>query len=103
MEAKEGIVYLIRDKKNGKVVYVGSTQQKSIDKRWKDHKYDIKRKNAKLQQAFRENGFENYNKEVILKMKFFSNRELRIVENAYIQIHNTILNGYNNNLASALC
>jgi hypothetical protein len=28
---------------------------------------------------------------------------LRIVENAYIQIHNTILNGYNNNLASALC
>ena len=91
--AKDGVVYLMRNKHNGKV-YVGSTQEYEIRKtshfRPSYIQSDIEFNNDK-----RKYGKDGFEFEVLLEMKFFDKKELWQVEDAYIAIHNSIQNGYN--------
>ena len=92
----DGIVYLVTNTINGKK-YVGSTS-KPLEQRLKQHWTARNKKpynTYPLYQDIIQFGIEAFNIEPLLSMKFFDKKELLIVEDAYIAIHDTIHNGYN--------
>ncbi len=62
-------VYRIENKINGKF-YIGKTS-KTIDERWKRHKYDCnyKKDNTRLYNALRKYGYENFEINVIIPVE----------------------------------
>lgn len=92
----DGIVYLITNTINGKK-YVGSTT-KTLEERMRRHKDDTNSKTKShypMYQDMKTHGITAFNIEPITKMKYFDIKELWMVEDAYISIHDTIHNGYN--------
>lgn len=92
----DGIVYLITNTANGKK-YVGSTGR-TLEQRMRSH-WDA-RKSPKTQQHplyqdLNTYGLQSFKIEPLLTMKYWTEPELWIVEDAYIAIHDSINNGYN--------
>ena len=93
MATKTGIVYLMRNKHNGKV-YVGSTEDYETRKTRHFTPSRIQ-SDTEFNNDKRKYGQDGFEFEVILEMKFFNKKELEQVEDAYIAIHNSIHSGYN--------
>lgn len=92
----DGIVYLITNTINGKK-YVGSTGR-TLEKRFKEHTNYMSNKQINhrpLYQDMNANGVDAFTIEPIMEMKYFDIKELWLVEDAYIAIHDTIHHGYN--------
>ena len=92
----DGIVYLITNTTNGKK-YVGSTSN-TLEERMRSHKRhstQSKTKHRPLYKAMRETGWQHFTIEALIQLKYFHRTELCMVEDAYISIHDTINNGYN--------
>lgn len=92
----DGIIYLITNTANGKK-YVGSTT-KTIDERLKGHwssRKTPKNQHHPLYQDFNTYGLQSFKIEPLLVMKYFIKKELLMVEDAYIALHDTTNNGYN--------
>lgn len=86
-------IYCITNKKNGKQ-YVGKTQ-KSIKKRFAEHKYDSQRltcENRPLYRAFNKYGFDNF---YVSKLEECDNSKASEREQYWIERLNTYTNGYN--------
>jgi group I intron endonuclease len=81
------ITCLINDKK-----YYGQTV-KTLEKRWNEHTSDAKRRDGKLQRAFRKHGVENFKIELIETVNTKKEADKR--ENYYIIENNTMKTGYN--------
>lgn len=92
----DGIVYLITNTINGKK-YVGSTT-KTLEERMRGHTEDMNRKNKShypLYKDMKTHGITAFTIDTIMTMKYFDIKELWMVEDAYIAIHDSINNGYN--------
>jgi hypothetical protein len=78
---------------NGKK-YVGFTVN-SVNKRWHDHHYSaLNGGKTKLHCAIRKYGFENIEKEILYENDD-SEYTLKVMENHFIKLFNTIEDGYN--------
>ena len=91
---KSGIIYLIKNKINGKI-YIGASLG-TLYNRWKWHiqKSNRKVRIGSLQEAILNFGSKNFSKKVIKRCKFFP--ELGILERFYINKYNSRKpNGYN--------
>lgn len=90
----EGTVYIIHNSVNDKK-YIGSTKH-TLEHRMRKHRNEATRQpDIKFYKAMNEEGADAFTIEPILKMKFFDIKELWMVEDAYIAIHNSIVDGYN--------
>lgn len=92
----EGIVYLITNSFNDKK-YVGSTS-KTLQERMKTHINNMKTSRYSqfpLYQDITTLGVSAFTIEPIINIKYFDIKELKMVEDAYISIYDTINNGYN--------
>ena len=92
----EGIVYLITNTTTGKK-YVGSTT-KTLEERMKGHKQDMHDKdksNSKFYRDMNTHGATAFTIEPIMTMTYLDIKELLMVEDAYISIYDTIINGNN--------
>ena len=96
MVTMDGVVYLITNTINGKK-YVGSTT-KTLKERMRTHWMSRNNKpynTYPLYQDIIQLGIKAFKIEPLLSMKYFDKKELLMVEDAYIAIHDTIHNGYN--------
>lgn len=92
--AEKAYIYKITNKINGKL-YIGETEEKNPQKRWKGHIYSIRegRGCPLLRSAFQKYGEENFTFEVILECR---KNERFILEEQKIKEFNTLVpNGYN--------
>jgi hypothetical protein len=92
----DGIVYLITNTANGKT-YVGSTGR-TLDERMRDHwgaRNSPQTQLHPLYQDLNTYGLQAFQIEPLLTMKYWGSPELWMVEDAYIAIHDSINNGYN--------
>lgn len=88
----ESIIYVIRNKTNGKV-YIGQTIQ-GLARRQSEHKYRfaLGERDHKLYEAFRKHGFENFEFDVLLNC---NSDELDNWERFFIAAANSYNRGYN--------
>lgn len=95
MEAKyqRGKIYIIKNKVNDKV-YIGSTIE-TLSQRFTKHKYKSKKETYKLYNAFQEIGIDNFYMELIKLYPCKSKEELDIEEDKYMDVYDSINNGYN--------
>ena len=106
-----GIIYLIKNKVNGKC-YIGQTQEKNgfdsrysysgegIERVYNHHRYlkeHNKSYNKHLLGSIEKHGFEAFEVNKCLDYAF-SLEELNIKEKVYIQLYNSLKNGYNETL-----
>ena len=92
--SEKAYIYKITNNINGKL-YIGETEEKNPQKRWKGHIYSIREGKGcpLLRAAFKKYGEENFTFEVILECK---KSERFIVEEQKIKEFNTLVpNGYN--------
>ena len=68
----------------GDIIYVGSTIR-SIQRRFNDHRIDLKRRNTKFHKHLKDNGFDNFEIELIENHKCSSRTELLERETYYIK------------------
>lgn len=84
-------IYKLVNTQTGKT-YIGFTQ--NFQKRMREHLVDSKRKNTLLYKAIRKNGWDNFHKEIIyqsLDLNYCKN----VMENYFINEHDSYNNGYN--------
>lgn len=84
-------IYKITNLVNNKC-YIGYTENPK--KRWKQHRVSRKDGKKPLYQAFRKYGIENFTFEILYESED-RNETLLIKEPYYIQLHDSIRNGYN--------
>jgi group I intron endonuclease len=92
----DGYIYLITNTLNGKK-YVGSTSRTPED-RLKEHwnsRDTHGHHHRPLCQDMSKQELHHFVIETLLEMKYFDKKELLVVEDAYIAIHDTINKGYN--------
>jgi group I intron endonuclease len=92
--SEKAYIYKITNKINGKL-YIGETEEKNPQKRWKGHIYSIRegRGCPLLRSAFQKYGEENFTFEVILECR---KSERFVLEEQKIKEFNTLVpNGYN--------
>ena len=100
-----GYVYLITNTINSKL-YVGITTR-SMDERFREHKYDHKYSKSHLYRAMRKYGFDNFLFSIIEEVKSSSLDSLAStlfrLERYYIDLYDTYKNGYNSTLGGDGC
>lgn len=81
----KGIIYLISDKNNNNMFYIGSTKQ-ILNNRISTHKKDSKKKNSKLYLYIRNVGdiTTDFNINVLDEIEFYNIQDLREKEKYYI-------------------
>lgn len=89
----KGIIYLIRDKNNNDMFYIGSTKQ-ILNNRISTHKKDSKKKNSKLYLYIRNVGdiTTNFIINVLDEVEFYNIQDLREKEKYYINSYVPPLN-----------
>lgn len=90
-------IYKFTNKINHKV-YIGKSQ--NLEQRYQSHKRNYNNKNlqdynTKFYRALRKYGFNNFDYEIIEQSNDFTNEEINEKEKYYIQLYNSIYNGYN--------
>ena len=94
----EGFIYKIINKMTNKI-YVGSTKT-SIEQRYHEH---LKAKDTSaLHRDIQELGPENFNIELVEKIKYIDDETLLIAETTYIMSYDSINNGYNTKYSISL-
>ena len=84
-------IYKITNLINGKV-YIG--QARNIEKRWKEHKNNIKICDQVLYRAMRKHGFENFSFEILMLCE---EDLLNLMEKYYIEKYNSYIHAENSN------
>lgn len=81
----KGIIYLISDKNNNDMFYIGSTKQ-ILNNRISTHKKDSKKKNSKLYLYIRNVGdiTTDFNINILDEVEFYNIQDLREKEKYYI-------------------
>ena len=95
-----GKVYCIRNRNDGdKIVYVGSTTR-PLSERMADHRKSIKRSpELKIYKLMGEVGVEHFHIELLVDFPCERKEQLLKAEGEQIRKHNTVLNGYNTQIA----
>jgi len=104
MISNTGFIYLIKNKNISDCVYIGHTK-KHVKLRFSYHIINAygnkksKQKYAKLYIFMKKYDPEDFDYEILEKVEYIEKKELRIKEDAYITLYNSIENGLNKNRA----
>ena len=98
-----GRIYKITNTTNN-LVYIGSTMQSSVDKRFAEHVKNCEGgAKEKLYQSMRAIGAEKFEVEQLLQKPVSSRSELLEIESGYITSHNSVSSGYNSYQSKRFC